>query len=1443
MIERLIELSIRHRWLVIAAGLLLALSGSYAVYRTPIDAIPDLSENQVIVFTEWPGHSPPEIEAHITYPLSLHLQGLAGVRVVRSSSDFNFSMVSIIFEEGVDPATARAEVSERLARAGSALPAGVVPALAPDAAATGQIFWYTLEGANYDLAQLRAAQDWYVRPQLSSVPGVAEVASVGGYVGEYAIDVDPRRLQAFGVKLSDVLQAVAGANAVVGGDVIHKANAEYIVHSVGWLGQSAPDKTGEAPVLPNQVLHDLENVLVPRASGGVVRLSDVATVGRRPAPRRGVLEKDGNEVTGGVVLMRQGENSLEVTRRLKDKIRELQTGLPPGIRIVPFYDRVPLIRGAIGTVTGTLLEAILTATVCVLLVLLHLRTSFVIALTLPLSALASFLIMWLLRRLGIADIQTNIMSLAGIAISIGVLVDSSIVMAENVMHCLHERFGDRPVTGDVREWVLSACRTVGRPIFFSVVIMLLSFLPVFALGGIEGKMFRPLAFTKCFALVSVAVLAVTLVPALCTLFIRGRLRGENASWLVRGAISAYRPMLAFALDHPVAIVWFVGVTFLIGFAPFGSRWLFLATLAIALLGSLYAARRPLGRIAVTLSLTVLALIAQAYISPLGYEPITPLDEGMIMDMPITVPWASIGQAADDLKARDMIFCRFPEVDMVVGKAGRAETATDPAPLDMIETMVNFRPPELWPRRKLRPADAERLARLVLQDLSQAKLLADPGDETARDAVINEAVMALLPLFDAHMREYAYQRNHEFEELLGERLLRAGRTRLQEVLWENGSLKRDFSALEKVRLAESERQSELKQNAYLLPLARDLTLQDVDRLVRDSLRRMEALGLLLPGSDPYRYRPGLWTRAVQEIDQLLGGSTPDLIGHLHAQLSAERLALWREHIHKLNNELPLRAAELFVYLIVEELGARTTVHDAAVLDYIQKRRRSRFEFPAVALEHHHHAATPEGRSQAKSGGTGSYLHFGMDMRPGHQHLMRTPTVAPLPVPAALARLQEDLKRRLAEQMVLWPAERTELAGFGGELDRAMQMPGWTNVWTMPIQNRVDMLSTGVNTTVGVRILGRQLDDVVRASEEVAAVVAKVPGAVNVVADRLRGKGYLQIRPDRERAARLGVRMEDINELIEVALGGKVVTQTLEGRERHAVRIRYSAEWRADEESVRSLPVPVFAAPGRYVRLADVADVRIAEGPATIKSENGLLRNYVRLNVRGRDSGEFVEEAQRAVAARVQLPPSVYLEWTGQFEHEQRANHTLMLILPVVILLIFLVLWLTYHDGADAVLMMLAVPGALAGGVFAQWLFGYKFSVTVWVGYIACFGMATATGIIMLVYLREAVARAGGLEKMTLQQLRQAVMNGAVHRLRPKLLTEGTMILGLAPLLWSSGVGADVIKPMVVPVLGGILIADEVIDLFLPVLFYWERRRRWQRLHPPALWEGQPLEVFS
>jgi Cu(I)/Ag(I) efflux system membrane protein CusA/SilA len=449
---------------------------------------------------------------------------------------------------------------------------------------------------------------------------------------------------------------------------------------------------------------------------------------------------------------------------------------------------------------------------------------------------------------------------------------------------------------------------------------------------------------------------------------------------------------------------------------------------------------------------------------------------------------------------------------------------------------------------------------------------------------------------------------------------------------------------------------------------------------------------------------------------------------------------------------------------------------------------------------------------------------------HHHGGMGRTVGPPPVPPVpqLEAVQDDLTRQFVRSMVLWKKERSELVGFGSELDRAVQMPGWSNIWTMPIQNRVDMLSTGVNTTVGVRVLGRDLDEIVSASEAIAAELKKVPGAADVVADPIRGKGYLEIKADRARAARLGVSIGDVNEAIETALGGKVATTTLEGRERHPVRVRYARAFREDEESAREILVPTLSrdSTGRpgYVSLGEVADVRIVEGPATIKGEDGMLRNYVRLNVRGRGVVDFVEEARRVVASRVTLPTGVAINWTGQFEHEARASRTLTVMLPLVLAAIFGVLYWTYRDLADALLMLMAVPGSIAGGVFFQWLLGYPFSVTVWVGYIACFGMATSTGIIMLVYLREAVERAGGVDSLNAEGLRLAVLDGACHRLRPKLLTEGITILGLAPMLWADGPGAEVIRPMAAPVLGGLLVADEIIDLLLPVLFYHSRRWR-------------------
>src|SRR5437899_158863 len=556
MIEKIIEYSIRNRFLVLVLATALTVWGVYAVLDTPVDAIPDLSENQVIVFTDWMGRSPREIEDQVTYPLSRKLQGLAGVRAIRSSSEFNFSMITIIFEDGIDFYFARQRVTEKLAQAGTFLPAGVLPYLAPDATALGQIFWYTVESSAsnpIDTSRLWALNKFYIAPQLNAAPGVADVATVGGAPLEYQIDVKPEALRAYGITLSEVYSAVAKSNWAAGGGVIQKNNAEYLVRFVGWI------KGKES----------IENTPIRRESGGTpIYVKNVATVQLGQQFRRSVYEKDGNEAVGGVVLMRYGENPLAVTQRVKEKIQELQPGLPEGVRIIPAYDRTRLIEGAIHTLTGVMWHEIVIASIAVFLILLHIRSAFVICVTLPLAVLFSFLLTWLLRQLGIIDIQANIMSLAGITISIGILDDQALVMTENATHRLKEHFGDQNVTGDTRELVIPACRLVGRPIFFSVLIMLVSFIPVFMLSGREGKLFHPLAFTKSFALLGVAIISITLVPALIPTFIRGRLRSEEENWIVRSFINIYKPVLTWALPRRNLVYWAFAVLLILAAGMF-----------------------------------------------------------------------------------------------------------------------------------------------------------------------------------------------------------------------------------------------------------------------------------------------------------------------------------------------------------------------------------------------------------------------------------------------------------------------------------------------------------------------------------------------------------------------------------------------------------------------------------------------------------------------------------------------------------------------------------------------------------------------------------------------------------------------------------------------------------------------------------------------------------
>jgi Cu(I)/Ag(I) efflux system membrane protein CusA/SilA len=1173
---------------------------------------------------------------------------------------------------------------------------------------------------------------------------------------EYQIDVDPNALRAYGITLGELFSAVAQSNSAVGGRVVQKNNAEYLIRSIGWIEDT----------------DDIEDTVITERGGTPVYVKNVATVQLGTQFRRSVFEKDGNEVVGGCVVMRYGENPLAVTDRIKRKIQDLKAGLPEGVRIVAAYDRTRLIHGAIDNLKTVMLHEILIAAAAVLLILMHLRSAFVICITLPLAVLFSFLQMWLLRKLHIIDIQANMMSLAGITISIGILVDQAIVMVENATHQLKAKFGDGKVTGDTRAIVIQACRTVGRPIFFSVMIILISFIPVFALSGREGKYFHPMAFTKSLAMVGVALISVTVIPALIPMFIRGRLRGEEQNVIVRSFINIYKPLLTWFLPRRNLVMWMFAVLLLLAAGMFPVQavfglgaahyyWRICFFLIMAVVVTLTVAYTH-GWHWQMLSFATLVLVGLfAYGFPkIGVVFMPALNEGTVMDMATGIPRMGVSQATDDLKARDAILRQFPEVESVIGKAGRADTATDPAPLEMFETFINFRPKELWPKRAIRFEDASQQVRAVLGALEvRGYILRADADE--RDAVINEAAMGAISQFDDAMRALALSLYREFERELALVL-------------------EEFAARERVRLSE----------------AKSSPFDEVQRVVKE----------------------------------ILGFKRKTLEEEVHDAVDKKRTALWEEQIHKqINWELFDRGVETFTWAALEEIGraarGRVLIGDA-----------------------------PHGKSFAR------FVEEAGRARNGkpHDEKVLEPFVA----------LSAELEKPLAKALFLW--RRTP--GLNGdvmqEIDTAAQVAGYGNSWTQPIQARVDMLSTGVRTQIGVKVFGPDPETINRVCKEVEQVLKPIRGAQNVVADQAWGKGYLEIKIDRQKAARYGVRIADIQDTVEVALGGRVITQTVEGRDRFPVRLRYARDFREDEENIKrllvsrggarmsgktampatdaaemmgpNLPVTEDAGP-LQIPLSELADVRIVEGPAMIKSENGRLRNYVMLSVRGdRDIVGFVEEAQRVVAEQVKLPTGVHLEWSGEFEHQVRAAKTLRIIFPAVIVLIFVILYLTYKDVMDAGLMMLAVPEALAGGVFFQFLFPKikaldwnappePFSVAVWVGYIAAFGMAVETGIIMLVYLREAIEKRGGLENIqSLEELRQAVIEGAVHRLRPKLLTEGVAIIAIAPMLFAAGVGSEIISAMALPVLGGLLIADEVVDIFLPVRFYWVRRKRWLKL---------------
>ncbi len=1543
MIEKIIELSIRNRFVVLILAAALTVAGVYAVLNTPVDAIPDLSENQVIVFTDWMGRSPREIEDQVTYPLSRKLQGLAGVRAVRSSSEFNFSMITIIFEDKIDFYFARQRVTEKLGQASNYLPPGVVPYLAPDATALGQIFWYTVEPSPshpIDSSKLWALNKFYIAPQLNAASGVADVAVVGGTPLEYQVDVRPEALRSYGISLGDLYAAVGKSNMPAGGGVIQKNNAEYIVRGVGWIKDRK----------------DIENTVIKEVDGTPIYVKTVADVHVGVQFRRSVYEKDGNEVVGGAVLMRHGENPLAVTQRIKNRIHELQPGLPEGVHIVPAYDRTRLISGAIHTLREVMGHEMIIASLAILLILAHLRSVFVICITLPLAVLFSFLMMWMLRVTGIIDIQGhNIMSLAGITISIGILVDQAIVMVENATHHLKDHFGSKRVTGDIRELVIEPCRTVGRPIFFSVLIMLLSFVPVFMLSGREGKLFHPLAFTKSFAMIGVALISITLVPALIPTFIRGRLRSEEENPIVRSFINIYKPLLTWAASTAAEylVMWmfaallvlaagmfplqaivgqgasetawkttFLGVfalvssltilsitgkrgnglafviaslllvgtsaallclpvllnlpidTFYVGLPLLGDvlaiKWLFLTAAAIPILVVVLLAfitqHVVLWRTVALISLVWIGVWAYGF-TKIGVAFMPALDEGTTLDMPITVPRASVTQSADDLKARDALLRGFPEVESVIGKAGRADTPTDPAPLDMVETFVNFRPKELWPKRVLKYPRAEQQVSIILNVLQKEDYLKGPPNkdeltrldkkqravvlqqyEDDRRNLVNEGTQKSLERFDEMMRELALLRYKEFEQELSPTLARFAVAETIRMM-DNAQPLRWSQETDKS--AEIERLSLGLTSKYGVWLAKNLALEDATALaeeVASSLKNKNVVDNLVSALELHE---DMVSKLVSTISEALGAERKTFYDALLHAIETERARLWTQRVDQVNWELHDRGAAAFNAYAIEELvkaGSKT----GQTKDVRLGAETERFAQEVV-------------KSQ-----------LGQDVD----------QAAFQPFNA----LRSDLDRAFADQIFFWPRQTGPKGDLvDDEMGRVLQVPGWSNIFTQPIINRIEMLSTGVRTDIGVKVFGEDLDTIDRVCKLIEAALKPINGARDVVAAPIMGKGYLQIDIDREQAARYGISIEDIQNEIEVALAGRAVTYTVEKRDRFPVRIRYDRVSREDEESIRRLLIgaggmsttananrgsamasagagqaapsmgqsavaipgqpstteshgatPPHAAKGKaLIPLSAVATVRILEGPAMIKSENGRLLNYVTLNVRGRDIVGYVDEAQRVVAQKVHLPEGVHIEWSGEFEHQVRAARTLRFVFPAVIVLIFVILYLTYNDLADAALMMLAVPEALAGGAFFMFLFpkimqGWSappmdFSVAVWVGFIACFGMATETGIIMLVYLREAIEKRGGLENIkSLEELRQAVIEGAVHRLRPKLLTEGVAIIAIFPMVFAKGVGGEILAPMALPVLGGLLISDEVVDLFLPVRFYWVRRARWLKL---------------
>ena len=1115
MLSKLIVWSVRNRFLVLLATLVLTGWGWVALQKTPLDAIPDLSDVQVIIKTSFPGQAPRVVEEQVTYPITTTMLSVPGAQVVRGYSFFGDSYVYVIFEDGTDLYWARARVLEYLNQAAADLPEGIQPRLGPDATGVGWVYNYALvdRTGRHDLAQLTSLQDWFLKYELQTVPGVAEVATVGGMVRQYQVVVDPEKLRAFGIPLARVSAAIRAANREVGGSVLELAEAEYMVRTRGYL--KGTDDLEQVPVAVNE-------------TGTPVLLRDIARVQVGPEMRRVVSDLDGEgEVTGGIVVMRYGENALATIERVKEKIDQLRPGLPEGVEIVETYDRSALIERAVTNLENKLvLEFIIVALVC-LVFLFHLRSAFVAIVTLPLGILASFVVM---EQQGI---NANIMSLGGIAIAIGAMVDAAIVMIENA-HKHLERYrhehGSSPTGGEHWRIVTHAATEVGPALFYSLLIITLSFLPVFTLEAQEGRLFAPLAFTKTYAMAASAGLAVTLVPVLMGYFIRGRIPDERKNPLNRLLIWLYRPALSGVMRFPkttlfVALLTIVSLAIPIGgiaglMAPL--KWPF--QLVEAATGEPHAAVERIQQLQQDITRDWRRTFRDTpwlarFADGLGSEFMPELDEGDLMYMPTTLPGLSIGKAQELLQQTDRLIKQVPEVKQVYGKIGRADTATDPAPLTMIETVIQLKPKDEW-------------------------------------------------------------------------------------------------------------------------------------------------------------RPGM--------------TTQDIIA---------------------------------------------------------------------------------------------------------------------------------------------------------ELDATVKYPGVTNAWVMPIKTRIDMLATGIKTPVGIKVAGPDLDEIERIGRDIEQAVMSVSGTTSAYSERVAGGRYIDIVPDRLAAARFGLNIDDLNQVVAAAVGGINIAQTVEGLERYPVNLRFPRERRDDIEKLRALPL--VTPTGAQIPLAQVAEVKIVDGPPMLKSENGRLNGWTFVDIRDRDLGSYVAEAQQVVRERVELPAGYSITWSGQYEYMLRAQARLNQVIPLTLVVIFVLLYLTFRHAGQAFMVMASLPFALVGGFWLIFLLDFNLSVAVGVGFIALAGVAAEFGVVMLVYLDNALREHEAKGPLTPATLREAIMEGAVMRVRPKAMTVAVIVAGLLPIFLGTGTGSEVMSRIAAPMIGGMITAPLLSLFVIPVIYLmWKGRGLTEAAtRPHDASEGLPAEQAS